>query len=133
MRMQSCSMEIFKDFAIALIHPAETSELSLCPIPVTMMIATFRRELATRDGIDHLDAGYHLHRERQGGFPAGRETFLVLQIEVSGRGVSHTSRRTHVVIHLAQHVGLDTTGKIEKEHVRTRQPIGITAPEDAPD
>src|SRR5258707_13848555 len=119
--MQSRGMEIFKDFAISLIHPAETAELALCPIPVTMMIAIFGCQLAARDGIDHLDACHYLDRERQSCFPAGRGTLLILKVEAGGGGVSHTSHSTHVVIHLAQYVGLDTAGKIEEEHVRTRQ------------
>src|SRR5205809_913480 len=116
--MQSCSMEIFKYFGIPLVHPPKTTKLSLCSIPVAMMIAIFGGQLAAGDRINHLDAGHHLHREGQVSFPAGCEAFLVLEVEVGGRSISYTSDRTHVVVHLAQHVRLDTSSEIEKEHIR---------------
>src|SRR6266487_848895 len=112
--MQSSGVEIFKHFGIPLIHAPENAKLPFCPIPVPMMVAIFGCELAARDGIDHFNACYHLLWERQGGFPAGRETFLVFKVEVGGRGIAHTSYGTHVVVHLIQYIGFGTTRKIEK-------------------
>src|SRR2546427_418861 len=112
-------MEIFKYFGIPLVHPPETSKLPLCSIPVAMMIAIFGCQLAARDSVYDLNTSHHLHREGQRSFPASCETFLVFQVEAGGRSISYTSYITHVVVHLAQHVRLDTSGEIEKEHVRT--------------
>src|SRR5437764_8895966 len=117
--MQSRSMEIFKHFGIPLIHAPETAKLPFCPVPVAMVVAIFGGELAARDGIDHFDACHHLYWKWQCCFPAGCETFLVLQVEAGGGSITDTSYSTHVVVHLVQHIGLGTTRKIEKEHIRT--------------
>src|SRR6266568_3255423 len=105
-------MEFVKNFGIPLIHPPEPAELPLCSIPVAVMIAIFGCQLATRDRINHLDSCHHLHREGQRRFPAGCETFLVLQVEMGGRSISYTCKCSCGIVHLIEHIWFDAAREI---------------------
>src|SRR5260370_29703210 len=103
-------MEVLEYLGVTVVNPAEAAKFSLRPIPVAIVIAILRGELAAGDRIDNLDWGHHLHLDRQRRLPVGFAPLLVFKVEQNTRGVSATRHAPHVVFHFLPQLWFHSSG-----------------------
>src|SRR4030095_6090055 len=86
-RLRSSLVITLEALAVSLVDAPESAELALHAVPISVVIAIFGRQLSARELVHGLDPLYHLHRKRQGSFPARLQMSFVVEVEARGRRI----------------------------------------------
>ncbi len=110
-----CTLECLR---VELLHHAKAAELALSAVPVAVVIAVFRGQLAREISSITSTRATTCTGKGSGVFQRVSGASASSQIIACGRRVLHLGDRPHVVVHLIQQIWLYAAGQIQEEQLR---------------